>query len=79
MKALIKVALAYYNSGTGEEKRLFNKFLQSMDRDGNGRVSYREFSDFKSLEDYNNKSIQILQTNYCVPTITVEYIAFDSK
>ncbi|KAK9182499.1 hypothetical protein WN944_025644 [Citrus x changshan-huyou] len=50
MEALRKVALAYYNSGTDEERRLFNQFFQSMDKDGNRRVSYREFSDFMSLQ-----------------------------
>ncbi|XP_006489250.2 uncharacterized protein LOC102613415 [Citrus sinensis] len=53
MEALSKVALAYYNSGTDEERRLFNQFFQSMDKDGNGRVSYREFSDFMSQKAHD--------------------------
>ncbi|KAH9682986.1 calcium-binding EF-hand family protein [Citrus sinensis] len=53
MEALRKVALAYYNSGTDEERRLFNQFFQSMDKDGNRRVSYREFSDFMSLQAHD--------------------------
>ncbi|KAK9179499.1 hypothetical protein WN943_028701 [Citrus x changshan-huyou] len=53
MEALRKVALAYYNSGTDEERRLFNQFFQSMDKDGNGRVSYREFSDFMSQKAHD--------------------------
>ncbi|KAK9179504.1 hypothetical protein WN943_028706 [Citrus x changshan-huyou] len=54
MEALSKVALAYYNSGTDEERRLFNLFFLSMDQDGNGRVSYREYSDFMSLEAHDD-------------------------
>ncbi|KAK9182500.1 hypothetical protein WN944_025645 [Citrus x changshan-huyou] len=53
MEALRKVALAYYNSGTDEERRLFNQFFQSMDKDGNRRVSYREFADFMSLQAHD--------------------------
>ncbi|KAL9410494.1 hypothetical protein AB3S75_044288 [Citrus x aurantiifolia] len=53
MEALRKVALAYYNSGTEEERRLFKNFFQSMDRDGNGMVSYREFSDFMSQKAHD--------------------------
>ncbi|KAK9179500.1 hypothetical protein WN943_028702 [Citrus x changshan-huyou] len=53
MEALRKVALAYYNSGTDEERRLFNQFFQSMDKDGNRRVSYREFSDFMSQKAHD--------------------------
>ncbi|ESR33030.1 hypothetical protein CICLE_v10007030mg, partial [Citrus x clementina] len=52
-EALRKVALAYYNSGTDEERRLFNQFFQSMDKDGNRRVSYREFSDFMSQKAHD--------------------------
>ncbi|KAK9182494.1 hypothetical protein WN944_025639 [Citrus x changshan-huyou] len=54
MEALSKVALAYYNSGTDEERRLFNLFFLSMDQDGNRRVSYREFSNFMSLEAHDD-------------------------
>ncbi|KAL9410481.1 hypothetical protein AB3S75_044279 [Citrus x aurantiifolia] len=54
MEALSKVALAYYNSGTDEERRLFNLFFLSMDQDGNSRVSYREFSNFMSLEAHDD-------------------------
>ncbi|GAY68797.1 hypothetical protein CUMW_266990, partial [Citrus unshiu] len=53
MEALGEVALAYYNSGTDEERRLFIQFFQSMDRDGTGRVSYRVFSDFMSLQAHD--------------------------
>ena len=53
MEALRKVALAYYNSGTDQERSLFNQFFQSMDKDGNRRVSYREFSDFMSQKAHD--------------------------
>ncbi|GAY46611.1 hypothetical protein CUMW_098380 [Citrus unshiu] len=53
MEDLNEVALAYYESGTDEERRLFDQFFESMDEDGNGRVSYREFSEFMSLEAYD--------------------------
>ncbi|ESR33029.1 hypothetical protein CICLE_v10005927mg [Citrus x clementina] len=53
MEALRKVALAYYNSGTDQERSLFNQFFQSMDKDGNGRVSYREYSDFMSQKAHD--------------------------
>ncbi|KAK9931288.1 hypothetical protein M0R45_018568 [Rubus argutus] len=53
MEQLHAAALAYYEHGTPELQRLAWSFFQSMDTNGDKRISYSEFNDFLQHSGYN--------------------------
>lgn len=46
MQELNEAAIAYYNNGSTDQQNLAWQFFLSMDGDGNGRVSFQEYTDF---------------------------------
>ncbi|CAH8358117.1 unnamed protein product [Eruca vesicaria subsp. sativa] len=46
MQELHEAAIAYYNNGSTDQQNLAWQFFRSMDGDGDGRVSFHEYTDF---------------------------------
>ncbi|CAN6858249.1 unnamed protein product [Brassica oleracea] len=46
MQELNEAAIAYYNNSSTDQQNLAWQFFLSMDGDGNGRVSFQEYTDF---------------------------------
>ncbi|PQP98074.1 uncharacterized protein Pyn_04388 [Prunus yedoensis var. nudiflora] len=53
MEELHAAACAYYDRGNDAIRRAAYDFFQSMDTDGDGRISYAEFNDFVQQSGYN--------------------------
>ncbi|KAA8548887.1 hypothetical protein F0562_000571 [Nyssa sinensis] len=51
MEEIRAIALAYYNNGSGNTKQIANKFLLSMDEDGDGKISVGEYLAFMRKQD----------------------------
>ncbi|XP_024192672.1 uncharacterized protein LOC112196541 [Rosa chinensis] len=53
MEELHAAASAYYQNGTQQTRNLAWSFFQSMDTNGDGRISCSEFKDFLRQSGYN--------------------------